>query len=66
LASGGNDNKLYVWSVHNNKEPAGKFQSHLAAVKVKILSFNIFFNFKGNLLESTLAWFIGKWGRHSR
>jgi cell division cycle 20-like protein 1 (cofactor of APC complex) len=33
LASGGNDNKLYVWSVHNNFEPAGKFSSHLAAVK---------------------------------
>lgn len=33
LASGGNDNKLNVWSVHNNLEPAGKFSSHLAAVK---------------------------------
>lgn len=33
LASGGNDNKLNVWSVHNQLEPAGKFNSHLAAVK---------------------------------
>jgi cell division cycle 20-like protein 1 (cofactor of APC complex) len=33
LASGGNDNKLNVWSVHNNNEPSGKFGSHLAAVK---------------------------------
>lgn len=33
LASGGNDNKLNVWSVHNNSEPSGKFGSHLAAVK---------------------------------
>lgn len=33
LASGGNDNKLAVWSSHNNQEPVGKFNSHLAAVK---------------------------------
>ena len=33
LASGGNDNKLAVWSAHNSIEPAGKFNSHLAAVK---------------------------------
>lgn len=33
LASGGNDNKLYIWSVHNSIEPAGKFSSHQAAVK---------------------------------
>lgn len=33
LASGGNDNKLFVWSPHNEREPVGKFHSHLAAVK---------------------------------
>ena len=33
LAAGGNDNKLSVWSIHNNAEPVGKFNSHLAAVK---------------------------------
>jgi len=33
LASGGNDNKLLVWSVHNNQTPQAKFTSHLAAVK---------------------------------
>jgi len=33
LASGGNDNKLCVWALQKQKEPAGKFTSHLAAVK---------------------------------
>jgi len=33
LASGGNDNRLNVWQVQNSHEPAGKFTSHLAAVK---------------------------------
>jgi len=28
LASGGNDNRLNVWSVHNQLEPVGKFTSH--------------------------------------
>ena len=32
LASGGNDNKLFVWSVHN-KDPLAKFSDHNAAVK---------------------------------
>ena len=33
LASGGNDNKLNIWSLHNSIEPAGRVSSHLAAVK---------------------------------
>lgn len=33
LASGGNDNKLCLWSVRNSKNPIGKFTSHQAAVK---------------------------------
>ena len=33
LASGGNDNKLSVWSMHNNTEPICKFNNHTAAVK---------------------------------
>ena len=35
LASGGNDNKLMVWSVHNtdSADPQWKFTSHKAAVK---------------------------------
>jgi cell division cycle 20-like protein 1 (cofactor of APC complex) len=33
LASGGNDNKLLVWSIHNNQTPQAKFSNHLAAVK---------------------------------
>jgi len=32
LASGGNDNKLLVWSTHNSK-PLLNFNSHTAAVK---------------------------------
>jgi len=32
LASGGNDNKLFIWSVHN-KDPLAKFSDHNAAVK---------------------------------
>ena len=33
LASGGNDNKLLIWSIHNNMQPQAKFSSHSAAVK---------------------------------
>lgn len=33
LASGGNDNKLFVWSVHNNALPQTRFSNHIAAVK---------------------------------
>jgi cell division cycle 20-like protein 1 (cofactor of APC complex) len=33
LASGGNDNKLMIWSVQNNITPQAKFSHHLAAVK---------------------------------
>ena len=33
LASGGNDNKLCIWSIRNSKNPVGKFHSHQAAVK---------------------------------
>ncbi len=32
LASGGNDNKLMIWSLHNN-QPLVKFSEHTAAVK---------------------------------
>jgi cell division cycle 20-like protein 1 (cofactor of APC complex) len=32
LASGGNDNKLFIWSAHN-KDPLAKFSDHNAAVK---------------------------------
>lgn len=32
LASGGNDNKLLIWSIHN-KDPQAKFTDHKAAVK---------------------------------
>ncbi|CAI2365657.1 unnamed protein product [Moneuplotes crassus] len=32
LASGGNDNKLFIWSVQN-KDPLAKFSDHSAAVK---------------------------------
>lgn len=33
LASGGNDNKLCIWSIRNSQSPVGKFSSHQAAVK---------------------------------
>lgn len=33
LASGGNDNKLMVWSARNFDQPCSKFSSHTAAVK---------------------------------
>ena len=33
LASGGNDNKVCLWSISNSKNPIGKFSSHQAAVK---------------------------------
>lgn len=33
LASGGNDNKLYLWSIYNSRNPIGRFSSHQAAVK---------------------------------
>jgi cell division cycle 20-like protein 1 (cofactor of APC complex) len=33
LASGGNDNKLFVWSSNNFSRPSCKFTSHTAAVK---------------------------------
>jgi cell division cycle 20-like protein 1 (cofactor of APC complex) len=33
LASGGNDNKLLLWSLHNNLAPQAKFSNHVAAVK---------------------------------
>ena len=33
LASGGNDNKLKIWSVQNKSAPLFKFSSHKAAVK---------------------------------
>lgn len=33
LASGGNDNKLCLWSIRNSKSPVGRFTSHQAAVK---------------------------------
>jgi len=33
LASGGNDNKLCIWSLQKQNDPIGKFTSHLAAVK---------------------------------
>jgi len=33
LASGGNDNKLLIWSLHKSTSPQAKFSSHLAAVK---------------------------------
>ena len=33
LASGGNDNKLFVWSAHSYDRPCGKYTSHTAAVK---------------------------------
>lgn len=32
LASGGNDNKLFIWGIHN-KNPLAKFSDHWAAVK---------------------------------
>ncbi|KAM3143035.1 Protein FIZZY-RELATED 2 [Paramecium bursaria] len=33
LASGGNDNKLYIWSAQNLSKPICKFNDHQAAVK---------------------------------
>lgn len=33
LASGGNDNKLFVWNAGNFERPSAKFTSHTAAVK---------------------------------
>lgn len=33
LASGGNDNKMMLWSVHNPNSPIIKFSAHKAAVK---------------------------------
>ena len=33
LASGGNDNKLLVWSAHNTSQPQSTFNQHEAAVK---------------------------------
>jgi cell division cycle 20-like protein 1 (cofactor of APC complex) len=33
LASGGNDNKLFVWNNKNYERPSGRFNDHTAAVK---------------------------------
>lgn len=33
LASGGNDNKIFIWNSHNVERPSGKYTSHTAAVK---------------------------------
>lgn len=33
LASGGNDNKLFIWSRNNHNRPSARFTSHTAAVK---------------------------------
>lgn len=33
LASGGNDNKLLIWSAHANSAPLHRFEEHTAAVK---------------------------------
>ena len=33
LASGGNDNKLLIWSAQNAHEPLARFSQHQAAVK---------------------------------
>jgi cell division cycle 20-like protein 1, cofactor of APC complex len=33
LSSGGNDNKLLIWSIHNFNQPTTKFSNHTAAVK---------------------------------
>lgn len=33
LASGGNDNRLYIWSAHQHDKPIFKFTDHQAAVK---------------------------------
>lgn len=70
LASGGNDNKLFVWSLHNNREPQGKFSSHVAAVKVisplKIPSYLNFLLFVGYSLVSFATRTPGKWRRHAR
>ena len=33
LASGGNDNKLMIWSLQGGEQPLAKFSDHTAAVK---------------------------------
>lgn len=33
LASGGNDNKLFIWNRNNNARPSARFTNHSAAVK---------------------------------
>lgn len=33
LASGGNDNKMMLWSAYNHETPVRKFSAHKAAVK---------------------------------
>lgn len=33
LASGGNDNKLFIWSAQNSVQPLARFNQHQAAVK---------------------------------
>ena len=33
LASGGNDNKMMLWSAYNSETPIRKFSAHKAAVK---------------------------------
>lgn len=33
LASGGNDNRVFVWSMHNRNRPIHRFSDHTAAVK---------------------------------
>lgn len=38
IASGGNDNKLLVWSPHRQSEPLWRFASHKAAVKALAFS----------------------------
>ena len=42
LASGGNDNKLYIWNTHST-EPMLTYSDHIAAVKVILDKTDIFF-----------------------
>lgn len=41
LASGGNDNEIFIWNLPTSKEPVNKLSEHTSAVKVFVLVIGI-------------------------
>jgi len=39
LASGGNDNEIFIWNLPTSKEPVNKLSEHTSAVKVFVYAY---------------------------